>query len=61
MEALHDVVKAGKARSLGASSMQAWRFAKMQHVAQRNGWTPFISMQDQYNLLNRGEELCSTS
>ena len=57
MEALHDVVKAGKARYLGASSMAAWRFAKLQHVAQRNGWTPFISMQDQYNLINRGEEL----
>jgi len=57
MEALHDVVKAGKARYLGASSMAAWRFAKLQHVAERNGWTPFISMQDQYNLINRGEEL----
>jgi len=57
MEALHDVVKAGKARYLGASSMAAWQFAKMQHVAERNGWTKFISMQDQYNLINRGEEL----
>jgi 1-deoxyxylulose-5-phosphate synthase len=54
MEALHDVVKAGKARYLGASSMAAWRFAKLQHVAERNGWTKFISMQDQYNLINRG-------
>ena len=57
MEALHDVVKAGKARYLGASSMAAWRFAKLQHVAESNGWTKFVSMQDQYNLINRGEEL----
>ncbi|MCM3578822.1 aldo/keto reductase, partial [Micrococcus luteus] len=49
-------VKAGKARYLGASSMEAWRFAKMQHVAERNGWTRFISMQPQYNLLYREEE-----
>lgn len=44
MEALHDVVKAGKARYIGASSMEAWRFAKMQHTAERNGWTRFITM-----------------
>ncbi len=56
MEALHDVVKAGKARYLGASSMWAWQFAKLQHVARSNGWTPFVSMQDQYNLLMREEE-----
>jgi 1-deoxyxylulose-5-phosphate synthase len=56
MEALHDVVKAGKARYLGASSMWAWQFAKAQHVAERNGWTPFVSMQDHYNLLQREEE-----
>ncbi|MGF6369035.1 aryl-alcohol dehydrogenase-like predicted oxidoreductase [Paraburkholderia sp. RAU6.4a] len=56
MEALHDIVKAGKARYIGASSMEAWRFAKMQHVAERNGWTRFISMQPQYNLLYREEE-----
>lgn len=56
MEALHDVVKAGKARYLGASSMWAWQFASMQEAARRNGWTPFISMQDQYNLLAREEE-----
>jgi aryl-alcohol dehydrogenase-like predicted oxidoreductase len=56
MEALHDVVKAGKARYLGASSMYAWQFAKMQHAANSHGWTPFVSMQDQYNLLNREEE-----
>jgi len=56
MEALHDVVKAGKARYLGASSMWAWRFAKMQHAAERHGWTRFISMQNQYSLLAREEE-----
>jgi 1-deoxyxylulose-5-phosphate synthase len=56
MEALHDVVKAGKARYLGASSMHAWQFAKMQHAAQAGGWTRFVSMQDQYSLLQREEE-----
>ena len=56
MEALHDVVKAGKARYLGASSMWAWQFASMQHAAELNGWTPFVSMQDQYSLLQREEE-----
>ncbi|MEY2401162.1 MAG: 1-deoxyxylulose-5-phosphate synthase, partial [Ilumatobacteraceae bacterium] len=56
MEALHDVVKAGKARYLGASSMWAWQFAKMQHAADVNGWTRFVSMQDQYNLMQREEE-----
>ncbi|MBW3620102.1 MAG: aldo/keto reductase [Actinobacteria bacterium] len=56
MEALHDVVKAGKARYLGASSMHAWQFAKAQHVATVNGWTRFVSMQDHYNLLYREEE-----
>ena len=56
MEALHDVVKAGKARYLGASSMWSWQFAKMQYVAERNGWTKFVSMQDQYSLLYREEE-----
>jgi 1-deoxyxylulose-5-phosphate synthase len=56
MEALHDVVKAGKARYLGASSMWAWRFAKLQHAATNHGWTRFISMQDQYSLLAREEE-----
>src|SRR5207253_2677327 len=50
MEALHDVVKAGKARYIGASSMWAWWFAKMQNAAERHGWTKFVSMQDQYNL-----------
>ena len=56
MEALHDVVKAGKARYIGASSMWAWQFARMQHAAELHGWTKFVSMQDQYNLLQREEE-----
>ena len=56
MEALHDVVKAGKARYLGASSMQAWQFAKAQHVAERHGWTRFIAMENRLNLLYREEE-----
>jgi aryl-alcohol dehydrogenase-like predicted oxidoreductase len=56
MEALHDVVRAGKARYLGASSMWAWQLAKAQHVAATHGWTPFVSMQDHYNLIYREEE-----
>jgi aryl-alcohol dehydrogenase-like predicted oxidoreductase len=56
MEALHDVVRAGKARYIGASSMHAWQFAKAQHTADRGGWTRFVSMQDHYNLLYREEE-----
>jgi 1-deoxyxylulose-5-phosphate synthase len=56
MEALHDVVKAGKARYLGASSMFAWQFATAQRVAERHGWTPFVSMQNHYNLIYREEE-----
>jgi 1-deoxyxylulose-5-phosphate synthase len=56
MEALHDVVRAGKARYLGASSMYAWQFAKMQAAAERHGWTPFVSMQNHYNLVYREEE-----
>lgn len=56
MEALHDVVKSGKARYLGASTMAAWQFAKAQEVARRHGWTPFISMQNQISLLYREEE-----
>ena len=56
MQALHDVVQAGKARYLGASSMYAWQFAKAQHVADLGGWTRFVSMQDHYNLLYREEE-----
>ena len=56
MEALHDVVKAGKARYIGASSMYAWQFAKAQQVAERHGWTRFVSMQNYVNLLYREEE-----
>jgi len=56
MEALHDVVRAGKVRYLGASSMWAWQLAQLQHAAELGGWTPFVSMQDQYNLLMREEE-----
>ena len=56
MEALHDVIKAGKVRYIGASSMYAWQFAKLQHAAVLRGWTPFVSMQNQYNLLRRGDE-----
>jgi 1-deoxyxylulose-5-phosphate synthase len=56
MEALHDVVRAGKARYIGASTMFAWQFAKAQYVAERNGWTRFVSMQPQYNLIYREEE-----
>jgi aryl-alcohol dehydrogenase-like predicted oxidoreductase len=56
MEALHDVVRAGKARYLGASSMHAWQFAKAQHVAELHGWTKFVSMQNHYNLVYREEE-----
>ncbi|MDR3474350.1 MAG: aldo/keto reductase [Devosia sp.] len=56
MEALHDVVKAGKARYIGASSMFAWQFSKLQHAAEVNGWTKFVSMQDQLSLTYREEE-----
>ncbi|HEY5097771.1 MAG TPA: aldo/keto reductase [Acidimicrobiales bacterium] len=56
MEALHDVVRAGKARYLGASSMFAWQFAQAQHVADLNNWTRFVSMQPHYNLIYREEE-----
>ncbi len=56
MEALHDIVKAGKARYLGASSMFAWQFAKAQYAAERHGWTPFATMQNLYNLVYREEE-----
>ena len=64
LEALHDVVKSGKARYLGASSMHAWEFAKALHLQERHGWARFVSMQDHYNLLAREEEremlpLCS--
>ncbi|WP_431320577.1 aldo/keto reductase [Rhizobium sp. YTU87027] len=56
LEALHDVVRAGKARYIGASSMYAWQFAKMLYTSRANGWTPFVSMQDHLNLLYREEE-----
>lgn len=56
LEALHDVVKAGKARYIGASSMYAWQFAKALYTADLHGWTRFVSMQDQYNLIQREEE-----
>jgi aryl-alcohol dehydrogenase-like predicted oxidoreductase len=56
MEALHDVVKAGKVRYIGASSMYAWQFSKAQYTARLNGWTRFVSMQNHYNLLYREEE-----
>jgi aryl-alcohol dehydrogenase-like predicted oxidoreductase len=56
LEALHDVVKAGKVRYLGASSMYAWQFGKALHLARQRGWTPFVSMQNFYNLLYREEE-----
>ena len=56
MEALHDMVKAGKVRYLGASSMWAWQFSKMQYAADLHGWTRFVSMQNQYSLMQREEE-----
>jgi len=56
MGALHDVVRAGKARYIGASSMFAWQFAKAQHTAEAHGWTKFVSMQNHYNLIYREEE-----
>jgi aryl-alcohol dehydrogenase-like predicted oxidoreductase len=56
MEVLHDVIKAGKVRYIGASSMFAWQFAKLQHAADLGGWTRFVSMQNQYNLLRRQDE-----
>ncbi|MDQ1653428.1 MAG: 1-deoxyxylulose-5-phosphate synthase [Cryptosporangiaceae bacterium] len=56
LEALHDVVKAGKARYVGASSMFAWQFSKALYTARQHGWTSFVTMQNHYNLLNREEE-----
>jgi aryl-alcohol dehydrogenase-like predicted oxidoreductase len=56
MEALHDVVRAGKARYIGASSMFSWQFAKAQYTAEQHGWTKFVSMQNHYNLIYREEE-----
>jgi 1-deoxyxylulose-5-phosphate synthase len=56
MEALHDLVKAGKVRYIGASSMWAWQFSKLQYTAELHGWTKFVSMQDQYSLMQREDE-----
>jgi len=56
LEALHDVVKAGKARYIGASSMYAWQFARLLYTQRMHGWTPFVSMQNHYNLIYREEE-----
>ncbi len=56
MEAMHDVVKSGKARYIGASAMYAWQFQKAQHVAEKQGWTRFVSMQNHLNLIYREEE-----
>lgn len=56
MEALHDVVRSGKVRYIGASSMDAWQFSKAQYVAKANGWTQYVSMQNHYNLMYREEE-----
>jgi len=56
LEALHDIVKAGKARHIGASSMYAWQFAKALYTADRHGWTRFVTMQNHVNLINREEE-----
>ncbi len=56
METLHDIVRSGKARYLGASTMFAWQFAQMNHVASENGWTRFVNMQCQYSLLYRENE-----
>lgn len=56
MEALHDVVKSGKARYIGASTMFAWEFERLNNIAEKNGWTKFVSMQNQYNLIYREEE-----
>ncbi len=56
MEALHDVVKSGKARYIGASSMYAWQFERLQNIAEKNNWTRFVSMQNHYSLIHREEE-----
>ena len=56
MEALHDVVKSGKARYIGASTMFAWEFERLNQIAEKNGWSKFVSMQNQYNLIYREEE-----
>ena len=55
MKALHDLVESGKVRYIGASSMRTWQFSEMNHVAEKNGWTKFVSMQNEYSLLYREE------
>ena len=57
MKALHDLVQCGKIRYIGASSMRAWQFSELNHIAEKNGWTKFVSMQNEYSLLYR-EEVC---
>jgi len=57
MKALHDLVQSGKVRYIGASSMRCWQFAMLNEVADKNGWTKFVSMQDEYSLIYR-EEVC---
>jgi aryl-alcohol dehydrogenase-like predicted oxidoreductase len=58
MKALHDLVQSGKVRYIGASSMRCWQFAHLNEVASKNGWTKFVSMQDEYSLLYREEVRC---
>ena len=60
MKALHDLVQCGKIRYIGASSMRAWQFAELNHIAEKNGWTKFVSMQNEYSLLYREEVSSST-
>ena len=55
MKALHDLVQSGKVRYIGASSMRAWQFSELNHIAEKNGWTKFVSMQNEYSLLYREE------
>lgn len=55
MKALHDLVQSGKVRYIGASSMRSWQFSELNHIAEKNGWTKFISMQNEYSLLYREE------
>lgn len=57
MRALHDLVESGKVRYIGASSMRTWQFAELNHIAEMNGWTKFVSMQNEYSLVYR-EEVC---
>ena len=61
MKALHDLVQSGKVRYIGASSMRAWQFSELNHIAEKNGWTKFVSMQNEYSLLYREEVRSSDS